>query len=237
MTAFEDEPMLGHLCHQTDHLLRTVSGLTDGDVRQPSLLPGWTRGHVLTHLARNADGFANVVRTAITGEVTPMYVSVEVRDADIEAGANRSASELEADVESSAERLLALLAELPAERLDVQVPSGRGPLVAVANVPWGRTREVVYHHADLDAGFSFDAVTEPLLRAGLAECISRLAAARPGASLTVAYPDGSTEQLVIGDGAVQVSGPAAAALAWLTGRSDGAALDAGQQLPSLPSWG
>ena len=30
--------------------------LTDEQVRSPFLLPGWSVGHVLTHLARNADG-------------------------------------------------------------------------------------------------------------------------------------------------------------------------------------
>ena len=35
-----------------------VRGLTDDAARAPSRLPGWTRGHVLTHLARNAEGTA-----------------------------------------------------------------------------------------------------------------------------------------------------------------------------------
>jgi hypothetical protein len=40
----------------TDSLVDGIGRLTDADARGPSLLPGWTRGHVLTHLARNADG-------------------------------------------------------------------------------------------------------------------------------------------------------------------------------------
>src|SRR4051812_1830604 len=102
MTAFADDPVLRQLCAQTDHLLSTVSALDDESVRGPSLLPGWTRGHVLAHLARNADGLANVARTAITGEVTPMYASQAQRDADIDADAGHSASEHESDLESAA---------------------------------------------------------------------------------------------------------------------------------------
>jgi maleylpyruvate isomerase len=238
MTAFEDDPMLAHLCDQTDHLLQTVNRLTDDDVRQASLLPGWTRAHVLTHLARNADGLGNVARTAITGEVTPMYASVQDRDAGIEAGAHRSASELESDVEASADRLLALLADVPPDALQVEVPSGRGPTIRASSLPWVRTREVTYHHVDLGAGYTFADAPDPILRAGLAECPTRLADAAPGASLTVTFADGASEQLVVGDGTVTVSGPAHAALAWLTGRSDGAGLDAAENdLPSLPSWG
>ncbi|MGN6611026.1 MAG: maleylpyruvate isomerase family mycothiol-dependent enzyme [Angustibacter sp.] len=238
MTAFADDPMLTHLCTQTDLLLSTVRTLDDAAVRGPSRLPGWTRGHVLTHLARNADGLANVAGSAVTGRVTPMYLSVEARDGDIEAGADRPAAVLEADVESSAERLLAQLAAVPVERVDLTVPSGRGPEVSVAKLPWTRTREVVYHHIDLDAGFTFADVPDVLLRAGLLECPPRLADAAPGARLTCTFADGELLELTIGDGAVPVRGQAADVLAWLTGRGDGSSLEAGgQPLPALPSWG
>ena len=46
----------------------------------PSLLPGWSRGHVLTHLARNADGAVNLLTWARTGVETPQYVSQEQRE-------------------------------------------------------------------------------------------------------------------------------------------------------------
>ena len=36
---------------ETDKLLNTVATLTDADLAQPSLCPGWTKGHVVTHLA------------------------------------------------------------------------------------------------------------------------------------------------------------------------------------------
>ena len=38
----------------TGRLLATVGGLTDAPPREPSLLPGRSRGHVLTHITRNA---------------------------------------------------------------------------------------------------------------------------------------------------------------------------------------
>src|SRR4051812_15709223 len=146
MTAFADDPMLAQLTVQTDLLLVTAARLTDADVRAPSLLPAWSRGHVLSHLARNADGLSNVVRSAVTGQITPMYESQARRDADVEAGAGRSAFDLASDVETSAEELLGLLAQVPEDRLDLEVPSGRGPTIAVRSVVWVRTREVLYHH-------------------------------------------------------------------------------------------
>ena len=63
----------------TDRLLASAGALTDTGVREPSLLPGWTRGHVLTHIARNADGLGNLLRWARTGITTPMYASREAR--------------------------------------------------------------------------------------------------------------------------------------------------------------
>jgi maleylpyruvate isomerase len=238
MTAFADDPMLAHLCDQTDQLLQTVNALTDDDVHRPSRLPGWTRGHVLSHLARNADGLANVARTAITGEVTPMYASAQERDARIEAGAHRSASELESDVEASAERLLALLAHDPPDAREVHWPTGRGPTSEGATLPWVRTREVLYHHVDLGTGYTLADAPEVVLRAGLAECPERLADAAPGATITLTFASGAAEELSIGDGTVRVSGPAPAALAWLTGRSDGDGLLVQDgELPILPSWG
>src|SRR6516164_11535621 len=82
----------------TDRLLASAAALTDATAREPSALPGWTRGHVLTHVARNADGLGNLLRWARTGTKTPMYASREARAASIEAGAGRPAAELTADV-------------------------------------------------------------------------------------------------------------------------------------------
>ena len=64
---------LDEMAVSTDRLLATVDGLDDAALRQPSRLPGWTRAHVLTHIARNADGLVNLVTWARTGEETPMY--------------------------------------------------------------------------------------------------------------------------------------------------------------------
>jgi maleylpyruvate isomerase len=239
MTAFADDPMLAMMTDQTDRLLETVATLSDADLRAPSLLPHWTRGHVLTHVARNADGLTNVVRSCVTGELTPMYASTERRNADIEEGAGRSPADLEADVESSAERLLAALADVPPDRLDVRVPTGRGFELSAQDVLWMRVREVAYHHVDLGAGFTFTDLTDQVLRHGLLECPPRLAAAVPGADVTARLTDGTELRLTIGDGAVPVTGSAADALAWLTGRSDGVGLTTAGDvpLPDLPSWG
>lgn len=58
MSAVTDDPgeLQSRLAEATSRLLGTAAGLTDSQAREPSLLPCWSRGHVLSHLARNADG-------------------------------------------------------------------------------------------------------------------------------------------------------------------------------------
>ncbi len=96
----------------TARLLETAAGLSDEQVREPSLLPGWSRGHVLTHLARNADSLRNLLIWARTGVETPQYASRAARDEAIAAGSGRSASELLADLQASAQQLAAEAARL-----------------------------------------------------------------------------------------------------------------------------
>src|SRR5215469_8656653 len=83
-------------------VLATIATITDQQAREPSSLPGWSRGHVLTHLARNADGLRNLLIWARTGVVTPQYPSFQVRNEEIEAGAGRQARELVVDFADSA---------------------------------------------------------------------------------------------------------------------------------------
>ena len=98
----------------TGRLAATAAGLTDAQAREPSRLPGWSRGHVLTHLARNADGLRNLLVWARTGVETPQYPSREAREAGIKAGAGRAAAVLAEDVEQSAAAFAAEAATVPA---------------------------------------------------------------------------------------------------------------------------
>jgi maleylpyruvate isomerase len=83
-----------------------IEGLPDVVARRPSRLEGWSVGHVLTHLARNADANSGVVEAAQRGELSRMYPGGrEQRDGAIEAGAGRPAAELLADLKAAHQRL------------------------------------------------------------------------------------------------------------------------------------
>jgi maleylpyruvate isomerase len=98
----------------TGVLAAAIGGLTDAAVRAPSLLPGWTRGHVLTHLARNAEGSTRLLGWARTGVPSYEYESMQARAAAIEAGAGRPAAAAIADVRQAAAALGAAAAGMPA---------------------------------------------------------------------------------------------------------------------------
>ena len=69
----------------TARLLAALEVLRDLDVTRPSLLPDWTVGHVLTHLARNADSFVRILaQQAKTGRCPSTQV--------VPPGGNRTSS-------------------------------------------------------------------------------------------------------------------------------------------------
>jgi maleylpyruvate isomerase len=235
---------LDRLGQSTARLLATADALSDTQAAAASRLPGWTRGHVLTHLARNADGFRNLLAWARTGDETPMYPSEEARDRAVQEGAGRSAAELAADVRVSAAALAAAAQDLPAGAWDALVARRGDTFPARAILP-RRLSELEIHHVDLDAGYrpadwpaSFVAAT--LVRvagdfAGRADAPACLA--RP-VGLDAAFPIGASAGSTGPASQVTVSGPPAALLAWLIGRGTGTGLEVAgaDAVPVLPPW-
>jgi maleylpyruvate isomerase len=141
------------LDHSTQRLLGTARVIPESELRQPSLLPGWTRGHVLTHLARNADAMRNVLIGARSGQERRMYPSLEGREEEIDQGAGRSSKELAEDLASSAMALRTVMIGLPddAWRFPVRVPDS-GPFPAEGLLT-RRLVEIELHHTDLGYGY------------------------------------------------------------------------------------
>jgi maleylpyruvate isomerase len=218
----------------------TAAALTDAQARAPSLLPGWSRGHVLTHIARNADGLRNLLTWARTSVVTPQYPSPQVRNEEIDTGAERPAAELAADVAASAAAFGAEASRLTDAAWLAEVRGMRGPAHPAWFTLWRRLSEVEIHHADLAAGYT--PADWPADFA--AECLERVASDFDGpdspAALLRAADDGNTHRIgAPGESpAVTITGPSHALLAWLLGRSDGSSLRAtpAGPLPAVPPW-
>ena len=219
----------------TELLLRTAEALDDSAVAGPSLLPGWTRGHVLTHVARQADAITNLLTWARTGEETPAYPSAEARAADIEAGAGRPLAEQIADIRATHERMADAAAAMTGEAWTFHIPT-RNHIAAV--LPWVRLREVNVHHVDLDAGYTPENWSEAFALRLLREIVT---GAKPDAPPMVLRPFGLEHPLVIGqptDTSPAIGGPTRALAAWLAGRGDGAELTLAPdgELPTPPTW-
>ena len=218
-------------------LQQAVDALPSDAVAEPSALPGWTRGHLLTHLARNADALVNLLTWARTGTRTPMYASPEQRGADIEAGADRPLAEQRADVRESAARFHKAAAALSDDAWSATVVSGQGREIPATEVPWLRAREVWIHLVDLDVGVGMEALPSDLAWAlvrDVAGWMSARVGEGVGAELTA---DGfGTVALGTPSSGVAVSGPPYALAAWLTGRGGTEELHVTGELPLIPRW-
>ena len=216
-------------------LIRTVDALDDDAYAEPSLLPGWTKGHVIAHLALNAEGLERVLTGVHVGEPQTMYDSNDARNDDIDELAAATPAELRdrllAGITLFARAVEAMHEDDWASRFD-RTPGGES--FAVNNIPLMRVREVEIHHADLGAGYAAADWPEEF-RTLLLESMTK----RPyGAPFVATATDlGRTWQLGEGDGGAIVTGDSAALGWWLTGRGSGEGLvsDSGA-LPRTDPW-
>jgi maleylpyruvate isomerase len=161
-------------------LLESVDRVRDKDARRDSRLEGWTVGHVLTHLARNADAMTGMFTAASAGRVGEQYPGgVAQREADIEAGAVRKAGELRDDLREACARLERTWAETS----DRAWAAGEGRLlrgvVPLPDLVFRRWREVEVHHADLGLGFGWQDWSEEYVDLELDQAALGLAARLP----------------------------------------------------------
>jgi maleylpyruvate isomerase len=215
-----------------ERALGTALGrLVPDEYAGPSLLPGWTRAHVLGHVAGNADALTNLLTWARTGVETPMYASPEARDAEIERRAALPPAGLEAEVLAATRQLAEAVAALPEEAWAAEVRTAQGRVVAAREVFWIRAREVWVHAVDLDAGVGFADAPEGLLAAVVDEVFE--AWSRQGAVPAVTVFAGDREW---GSGGPAVAGPLPDVAGWITGRRAGEGLRCDGPLPALPRW-
>ncbi|TDO59023.1 maleylpyruvate isomerase [Kribbella sp. VKM Ac-2571] len=183
------------------------------DLEAPSLLPGWSRRHVVAHLSLNAEALGNLVEWARTGEERPMYPSRQARDADIEAGTSRSADELRSWFEAATAGLNASMATLTDAQWQAEVRTSRGEPIPATRIPWMRSREVMIHAVDLGTGLTFADLPTDFLEALCEDIRTERADVPP------------------------VSGPLPEIAAYLTGRPYAEVFSAdGKPAGALPPW-
>jgi maleylpyruvate isomerase len=149
------QPLSDQLDFAVQRLLGTARIIDESDLREPSLLPGWTRGHVLAHLARGADALRNLMIGVRTGQPKPAYTSPEARAADIEHGATQPRADLLDDLAAADSAFRTVSRQLPDEAWETSVTwvPGLDPFPA-SEILVRRLVEVELHHVDLGAGYT-----------------------------------------------------------------------------------
>ncbi|GAA1828113.1 mycothiol-dependent maleylpyruvate isomerase NagL [Pseudonocardia ailaonensis] len=207
-------------------LLKGIDGLTEADLDDDCALPGWSRRHLLAHVASNAEAVGRLLAWARTGVETPMYSSPDQRTADIAAGAARP--DLRDWVRESAVALSRAMDELPEQAWDHEVVTAQGRVVPASETTWMRARETCVHAVDLGTGTTFGDLPEDFL-AALLDDVAGWRGSRPGPAIVLTTP--RTHHELAGDPPVtRLDLPLATAAGWLTGRHTAS------ELPALPRW-
>jgi maleylpyruvate isomerase len=232
-------------------LHQTAERLDESALAEPSGCGGWSRGHVLSHLARHAEALAGVLAEVeqfpaaafVPGELTkglrPVYQDDTARDRGIEAHAHDSAVELLAALAATTSELHRRLHDLPADLTESRVErTPGGTSVPLGQLPFQRLREVVVHHVDLQSEFTFDDLEDETSRLLLADTLQRIAAAEPGLAPRLARDDSQGSDDNQGSeveiGGARVHGTRAQLLSWLL-RQQSTGLGVEGVLPAVPA--
>ena len=225
---------IGRMQRESNMVMATVTSLADDELRKPTKCAGWTRAHVIAHLALGADGMTNLATWAVTGQETPAYASREQRDADIEAAAQRTAAELASDLEQANARLLAAFRALKDGTRVETLPTLFSGEIHALSLPARRTTELIIHHDDLDTTWEWHEADPDAILDAIEVCVRRLQAHPESPGLRIVAGEG--EEWTVGDGAYRIEGYYEDLLPFLARAQVEEGLQYEGELPELPRW-
>lgn len=226
----------------TAFFARKLNELSDAELDGGSLLPGWTRRHIVAHVGYNARAIARLVEWAATGVETPMYASPEGRNHEIQFGATLSPIALRHLFDHSAVHLNVEWRDLPADAWHHKVKTAQGRIVPAEETVWMRTREVWIHAVDLDNGATFNDVPAPVLERLLADIAGSWHTRGTDTGLLILVDD---RELSFGDTGTAdptvISGQLSGIVQWAAGRGTSGITASGPgaatgTVPAAPKW-
>lgn len=226
----------------TAYFARKLNELSDAELDGGTLLPGWTRRHLVAHVGYNARAIARLIEWAATGVETPMYASTAARSHEIDFGATLSPTALRNLFDHSAVHLNVEWRDLPADAWHHKVKTAQGRTVPAEETVWMRTREVWVHAVDLDNGAAFTDIPAPVLTRLLKDITAAWHTRGTDAGLLIKV---TGTELTFGDTPAEnptiISGPLPAVAQWATGRGTQGvtATHAGApraEVPAAPPW-
>lgn len=216
-------------------LNRTVDTMSADDLAAPSLLPGWSRAHLVAHLALNGYALAAVLDGVGRGDTVAMYESDEQRDAEIDELAQSDIAELRERLLAATTAFNEAVEAVEPHRWDgVFTRTPGGPAWPAATIVGTRRREVEIHHVDLGSAYLRQDWPDDFVRELLDVVSVDQAASGP---FQLRATDLGWDWSVGGDGGPTVMGTGADLGWWLTGRGggEGLACESGE-LPRLGPW-
>ncbi|GGS64019.1 maleylpyruvate isomerase [Planobispora rosea] len=216
--------------HRLENLL---TGLTDDDVRAPSALPDWSRGHVITHLEQNAAAFTRQAEYARRGELIDVYDGGAAgRAAAIERGAGRGAAELRKALAEAHAALEDAWSRTGEDDWKRPIRYRDAPLLFTVHARW---REVEIHMVDLDLGYRPSDWPIDFCD----HVVDFLAVRVPGGTHLTMIADDADRRWSAGNGGepVVLRGNAGDLTAWLAGRDPAGPITVETgSLPELAPW-
>jgi maleylpyruvate isomerase len=212
----------------------TLDALTDLEMRAPTTLVGWTRGHVITHLSHSVGAYQRLLAGARTGIEPAPRTDAKALARAVREGADRPAAELVADLRSRLAYLAEDVTSMPAERWDTLVTALAGwrhPAWYTLHRCW---RELETHHVDLNVGYRTTDWPSTYVTWALDDTITALAA--------LDFPVARVEALDLGRSwtlsptGPDITGSGHALLGWLSGRALDPPLTSDHPLPVPPDW-
>jgi maleylpyruvate isomerase len=203
----------------TAYFAQLLAELSDNDFGGDTLLPGWSRSHLVAHVGYNAAALCRLMDWAATGFESPMYESVEQRSREISEGATLSPAALRNLFDHTVARLDEKWRHLPESTWSAQVRTAQGRLVPASETAWMRTREVWMHAVDLANGGRFADFPAVVLNSLLADIVGMWRQKNVGDGLVLAI-DGCAPIAVQEDSptSTTVSGRLPGVTRWAAGR-------------------
>ncbi|MDQ0801704.1 maleylpyruvate isomerase family mycothiol-dependent enzyme [Arthrobacter sp. SLBN-112] len=237
MTSPTPVALLAELHKAADALAAALDRIPDGGEKAPSTLPGWSRGHLLAHIAGICDALARQVECGRRGETVQLYDGgVEGRNRAIDLAAGHSLGQHRSDVTAALHRSLAAFDALTGPEWQTPIAFRDGVIFDAGLALW---RELVIHTADLDAGTGPEVWNKDFC----SHLFDFLAARVPGGNKLVLQPVALPPlSLGAGGSTVVVSGMVTDIAAWLAGRQPSldslraTAAGDGTDLPDLLPW-
>lgn len=218
----------------TAYFAQRLAGLDDAELDADTLLAGWTRRHVIAHVAHNAAALSRLLDWAATGLETPMYESAEQRGREIDDGARLGGEELRNMFATNSARLDEKWRRLEPSAWDAVVRTVQGRMVPASETVWMRVREVWIHAVDLDNGGRFEDLPAVVLDPLLADIVGMWRTKNRGDGVVLVV-DGRDAIAIQEDSRPvhTVGGPLAAVVRWASGRG-AVGLDLDPAVPAPP---